>query len=360
MDITDDILSSAKKTATMADAGFTTIQNSPNTSFVENSTNTELQNSTTSFRNSEDKAVSKHMDIYLAITAFIVVFGFLGNVLTMIIMRKEPFRSNSYGIHLTALAVADMLSMILFTLIKDSTIYFLDRDILAHSEIVCKIYGYTIISVRICASSNVVYICVERFIAVWFPLKAKYLLTKRSAVIISSCIFVAASIVGISSSLTSVVKFGKCLPYDDSTGAIPITFTVGAILIITAPTLILLSLTPLTIFKLIRSQLLRKRLTNNIARGAEQLTYMTAMLVGTVIAYIFLVSSPLGARLVLTHTGITPVELQTRGLRELIAILEQINSASNFFIYGLLCSEFRNQFVEICRGAFRMRTEISM
>ena len=360
MDISDDVLNSAKATNTIADAGFTTIPNSPNTSFAENLTHTESQNSSTSFQNSEDNAVSNLMIINAVITVFIVIVGLLGNSVTIIVMRKEPFRSNSYGIHLTALAVTDMLCVVMLTLIKDSTIYFLDRDILAQSEIICKIFCYAIISVRICASSNVVYICVERFIAVWFPFKAKDLLTKRSAIIISGCIFVAASIVGIFSSLTSVVKFGKCLPYDDFIGAIPITFTIGAILIITAPTIILLLLTSLTIFKLIRVQLLRRRLTNNSDRATEQLTYMTGMLIGTVIAYIVLVSCPLGARVVLAHTGITLVELQTRGLREHIAILEQINCASNFIIYGLLCSEFRNQFVEIFRGAFRMRTETSM
>ena len=309
MDISDDLLSSAKATNTIADAGFSTILNSPNTSFAENLSLTESQNSSTSFQNSDDNAVSNLMIIYAVLTVFIVIVGLLGNSVTIIVMRREPFSFHSYGIHLTALTVTDMLFVIILTLIKDNTMYFLDRDILAHSEIICKIFCYAIINVRICASSNVVYICVERFIAVWFPFKAKDLLTKRSAIIISGCIFVAVSIVGIFSSLTSVVKFGKCLPFDDFIGAIPITYTIGAIGIIANPTIILLSFTFFTILKLIRSQLLRRRLSKNSDRGTEQLTYMTGMLMGTVIAYIVLVSCPLGARLVLTNIGITLVKL---------------------------------------------------
>lgn len=90
-------------------------------------------------------------------------------------MRREPFRSNTYGIHLTALAVADILNVILSALFKDSTVYFLDTDIRVESVIMCSLILYLMSAAKGFISSNIAFISIERFIAVWFPLKAKHL-----------------------------------------------------------------------------------------------------------------------------------------------------------------------------------------
>lgn len=112
------------------------------TSFAENITNEMSQNTTTSFQNTANEDPSWIMNMHLVITAFLIILGLFGNTFTIIIMRKEPFRSSSYGIHLTALAVADMLSLFLSSLYKDSTIYFFGTDILADSLVICKIFFY--------------------------------------------------------------------------------------------------------------------------------------------------------------------------------------------------------------------------
>ena len=72
-------LSLSKKATSTACAGFTGIAKFPNTSFVENITNKTLHHSIVSFKSTEKKveeeAVSKPMNFFIAISAFIVIFG---------------------------------------------------------------------------------------------------------------------------------------------------------------------------------------------------------------------------------------------------------------------------------------------
>ena len=327
-------------------------------SFAENITNEMSQNTTTSFQNTTNEDLSWTMNMHFVITASLIILGLFGNTCTIIIMRKEPFRSSSYGIHLTALAVADMLSLFLSSLYKDSTIYFFGTDILADSTIICKIFFYFVYSTRIFASFNVSFISVERFIAVWFPFKARHLSSKRTTLIISGCLFAAANITGIYSALSAVIRNGICFPYG-SAGTIPVSIAVYIILFAIAPAIILLSLTPLTISKLVRQQLLKGRATSNSENGIEHLRYMTAMLIGTVIAYIILVCLPPVIRLVLRQYGMSLIVMKQLGIHEIISIAEQINCSGNFVIYGLLCSEFRKQFIAICTCLCKIRKETS-
>lgn len=336
----------------MDNTGFVTIRNSSDTTFSENITTTMAQISTILIQNG---GVSWFMIISLIVTAFLIIFGLFGNFFTIILMRKEPFRCTSYGAHLTALAIVDMLFLIMSTLIKDSTLYLFGRDVLAHNVVVCKMSFYLFIGSKFFASFNVVYICIERFVAVWLPYKAKHFLTKRVAVATIGCIFVTANIAGIGISQTSVVKNGTCLPFDNSIGAIPVPSYALIILFITAPTFLLILFTPLTVFKLVRRQLLRRRMSNNNGGVNDQLAYMNAMLVGTLVVYIVLVSVPVAARLVLSHPRMTVMGPKALGLGEFTVILGQLNCALNFVIYGILCPIFRNHLIATCRGLCKLR-----
>ena len=75
-------------------------------------------NTTTSYQHTDDEGLSWLMNFHLVITAFIIILGLVGNSFTIIVLRREPFRSTSYGFHLTALAVADNLGLILFNFTK--------------------------------------------------------------------------------------------------------------------------------------------------------------------------------------------------------------------------------------------------
>ena len=315
-------------------------------------------NTTTSFQHRDDEALSWLMNFYLVITAFIIILGLVGNSFTIIVLRREPFRSTSYGFHLTALAVADNLGLILYTFTKESTRYLFGKDIFGESDIMCKIFLHSRTSVKLFASFNTGFICIERFIAVWFPFQSKILLSKRAAIIVNSCILAAANIAGIVHFLVSIVKSGKCLAFEKTAGAIPVPvvllYMVNVLSIM--PTVILLTFTPLIIVKLISQQRQRRRMTNDIESGNGQLAYMTAMLIGTVIAYLLLVSFPTLARILLPTIGISRGIARKYGIHDLTTTAEHLNCSVNFVIYGLLCIQFRKQFINVCIGSCKMKT----
>lgn len=184
--------------------------------------------------------------------------------------------------------------------------------------------------------------------------------SKQTTLIISGCLFLAANITGIYSAFSAVIWNGICFPYTSpGPETVPVWIAVYITLFAIAPAIVLLSLTPLTISKLVRQQLLKGRATSNSESGIEHLRYMTAMLIGTVIAYIILVCLPPVIRLILRQNGMPLIVMKQIGLHEIISIAEQINCSGNFVIYGLLCSEFRKQFIAICKGLCKIRTENS-
>ena len=332
-----------------ANASFMSIEDADNDIFDENMMDTLSQNTTTSLQHTENEFLFWIVNWYFVITVFIVILGLLGSVCIIITMRREPFRSNTYGIHLTALAVVDMLNIISITLSKDSTIYFRGKDIIAESVIICKVFFYLMSTTRGVTSSTVAFISIERFIAVWFPFKAKQLLSKQNALIISGCVFGAANIVVIFILLSSD-KNSIC-SLDISIGAVQVSIAIYITLYIFIPILILLLLTPLTIFELTRQQLLKRRL--NSANRIENTTYINAMLIGTITAFLVLFCCPFVARVVIRLSGRTQTDSNNLQIRQIILITELINCSVNFFIYGLLCSDFRNQFINICKGLYK-------
>lgn len=351
-------LPSVKNSPQTTNASFMTIiTNAVNSTTAENVTNMMLQtrsqnaemtllfNTTTLFPHFEDEVLPLIMDVYLVVTVLTVILGLFGSIFTIIIMRKEPFRSKSYGIHLTTLAVADMLSLILITLYKDSTIYFLQKEIFAESVIACKMFIYSSCTTRGFTCWNIVFISVERFIAVWFPFKFKILSSRRRTLTISGCLFIAANIIAIFPTLSAGIRDGICLP-DITYEAIPLSVAMLITLYLIIPAIILLFLTPLTGFKLAKEQMSRRRM--NSENRTESLTNVTIMLIGTVISYMVLIGSPFVARVALRYIGTIPAESNYRIMNEITSITEQINCSINFFIYGLLGSEFRNHVIGIC------------
>ena len=359
--------SSIKNSANTTNVSFMTIiTNAINSTFAENVTKmmsqnrsqnvemTLLFNTTTLFPHFDNDPWSWIMAVYLVVTVLTVILGLFGSIFTIIIMRKEPFKSSSYGIHLTALAVADMLSLILITCYKDSTIYFLQKDIFAESNTICKMFIYSICTTRVFTSWNIVFISVERFIAVWFPFKFRQLSSKRTALNVTGCFFIAANIVAIFPTLSSSVRNDGCSP-DVTVGAISLSIAMLAILHIIIPTIILLFFTPLTVFKLAKQQMSRRRMS--CTDRTEHSTYATVMLIGIVISYIVLICSPFFARVVIRYTGTTQADSNYGLMNEIISITDQINCSINFFIYGLLGSEFRNQVIGICSSSCKTRTD---
>ena len=118
------------------------------------------------------------------------VVGLLGNTLSIIIMNRARMRSNTTSITITTLAVADTLTLLLKCL----------QTHLKHVQAVhsnCYLIEYF---THVCVLSSIwiiVWMTMERAVAVWWPLQISNWPTKVILIIIFTCTIVIFSLINI-------------------------------------------------------------------------------------------------------------------------------------------------------------------
>ena len=286
-------------------------------------------------------------------SAILVVLGLFGNIATILVMQKPSFKSKAHSIFLTMLAFYDSICLISLCLTKGCILFLFGIDMASVNDVVCKVIQFIFSTAQLGSVWVIVLICIERFVAVWVPLKAKILLTKRAAFVSVICVS-AISIVfsGLSTPFSGVVK-GYCLNITNMGSLAVIARYISLVLNFFLPNLILLLLTPLTIGKL--CHLRAKRLA--IGNKTEDATARNAILLTSVVTEYFLVGVFASVvNLVLSNSEYyrTLSEGQFRAaIMECLMTLGQINYSLNFFLYGLTSSDYRHAFREMLLSKFR-------
>ena len=294
--------------------------------------------------------------ISCSVVPLLLLIGLFGNTFTIIVMRSKRYRSSSTGVYLTALALSDVTFILAFPFVKSTTIDLFNIDVRAVSVIGCRLFYAVFRGTKICSSWFVVLICIERFLVVWFPLKAKVISNKRVALISVACVLVAEfTFEGARSGGIFVVN-GLCLPYYET----PETKKMAAAMILTGtvlynviPTIILICATPMTMIKLFYHQ--RKRREMATYTGSDETSRITVMLLSVTVAYIILVTPIAVAHSVAFFQGDNIYLSKEPGIiifREIAQVLEQINYVINFFLYVISNASFRHHFchlIECCR-----------
>ena len=198
-----------------------------------------------------------------SITPIVVVVGILGNISVVVIMRSKHFRTTTAAIFLTALAISDTKYILLFPLNKSITQVIFGRDLRAVTVDACKAFFCIFRTAKNFSARVIVVICVERFYVIWFPLHAKRISTQRNAkIVVVVLLLVIYAFDGVWSITTYVVN-GVCLPNYPSAenkeliGAFVLA---GLTVYDVIPSVLLISLTPLTIYKLLQQRSRRRRM----------------------------------------------------------------------------------------------------
>lgn len=200
----------------------------------------------------------------------------------------------------------------------------------------------------------------DRFIAVWFPLKAKLICTKRNTLI---AIFTVYGLITLYTSIwsyASQIVDGACFPdvYDVTDPTEKKTF--GALLITALaiysiiPTLIMVTLTPLIIGKLVHRSKLHRIMTITKSRTKVD-ERVTAMLFGVVFAYIVLILPVTSLHMTSYFYGVRVFGDNSLGFlifRDVTQILEQFNYAINFLLYVMTSRNFRKSLLGLCGSKF--------
>ena len=295
--------------------------------------------------------------ICFGLICFVTVLGLFGNILILAVTfrsRAEAFKG--HDVLITALALFDGIALVSTAVSLPSTIDIIGMDMRAISTTGCKVFMGVFQPSAISSFSIIVLICIERFIAVWFPFRAKQLLSPK---IIYRCLGIVVGIVFIvyatMAILNSETDDGICDPNFD--GKLHSTVlnqkpNIGFYLPMLGTQLItyfaiLLILTPLILIKLYLQRVRRRQL--NAALQDNATFQITVKLTSVVIAFLIFVALPngftvpmgLGDRKQLINSD-------NRGNpKQLISLLFLLNYSINFLLYIVFDPQFRTKALEI-------------
>ena len=295
-----------------------------------------------------DIPVSGQTYILFALTCFVAVLGLFGNSLILTIMikfRNTPLRG--HDVLIIALAVCDGIALIPAALSQTCVFDVIGRDIRAISTAGCKIIMVIWACAMISSGTVVILICIERFVAVWFPFRSKYL-TSRTFVFrcLLLCVTIFVSMYGTTNVLYAEITDGICSPnfagkiYSSVLKRIPDTTVYNGIrgLHIISFLVILCTLTPMTIVKLVK----RRNLTTT---ERDMGNFRISMkLTAVVLAFMCLIALPSA---IFAVSGLSGTHLiGTNETRDLLAWLTPallLNHSTNFILYNIFDAEFRRK-----------------
>ncbi|XP_062591919.1 growth hormone secretagogue receptor type 1-like [Saccostrea cucullata] len=277
-----------------------------------------------------------------------VLLGVVGNSLTVLVMRTDRFSGSPFSCLLIVLALSDLVALLSQPFNKAFFIELIGQDIRAIHDITCKLYIVIRRTSKMMSSWMVVGLCLERFIAVWFPMKAKYLISKR--LVLTFIISILVIIVSFNGawSYASRVLDGQCNPdvYDHSDSNERLKFglmlQMGTAIYSMVPIVILIFLTTLIVVKLFKHQRWRRSLNSRPSSDNEG--RITAMLICIVIAYVILILP-----ITIIHNvayqkhvhAYSEKSYKFSSFKEVAQWMEQLNYCLNFFLYVMTSKQFR-------------------
>ena len=281
--------------------------------------------------------------ILFAVTSFFTALGLLGNSLILISMYKVRRNFNGHNVLITSLAVFDKIALISWVLTEPCVHDLLGIDVRAISKRTCKTAWAILFTTSFSSSAIVVLIGIARFVAVWFPLTTRRILsTKKMWKIVGSCVTPIVLIYTTMSVLYCEIKDGVCYPnlegseYSTVLNRVPNTtfYSASIGVILTLFMLILCVSTPLTVLKLHRQIVIRRRLTCE-ANNAHVVTSIKLMAI--VVAQLIFNGIPGVMAVRFGLLGIIP----DKNTMSALALPFVLNHSTNFLLYNIFDKQFR-------------------
>ena len=256
-------------------------------------------------------------------------------------MFKFRRRSEAHGVLIGSLAICDSVACLSWALTQPCVHDVFGMDIRAITTIGCKISWAILYTSMFSSSAIVVLICIERYLAVWMPHR---ILSKQNMLrAVWICVIPIVLIYVTMSVLYCEVKDGVCHPnYEGSEKStvlkgMPNTtiyiVIIGLTLVISM--LILSILTPLTIVKLYKQWVIKRRITNSELNSTHFTT--SFKLIAVVIAHITLIGSQGFVAIMFGLSG----SIIDENTISALALALLLNHSINFLLYNIFDAEFR-------------------
>ncbi|XP_073350173.1 growth hormone secretagogue receptor type 1-like [Pagrus major] len=119
----------------------------------------------------------------------LMLFGLLGNILTILVVWLRPHMRSSTYLYLSSMAVSDLLILLLLPL----DVYKLWRPTSwPLGDLVCKLTMFLSECGTFCTILHITFLSLERYLAVCWPIAAKTLLTRRRTRALIGCLWLGA------------------------------------------------------------------------------------------------------------------------------------------------------------------------
>ncbi|XP_060945885.1 growth hormone secretagogue receptor type 1-like [Limanda limanda] len=120
-----------------------------------------------------------------------MLFGLLGNTLTLLVVWLRPNMRSSTYLYLSSMAVSDLLILLLLPL----DLYKLWRPRpWSLGELICKLTMFLSECCTFCTILHITFLSMERYLAVCWPITAKTLLTRRRTRALIGCLWLGAAV----------------------------------------------------------------------------------------------------------------------------------------------------------------------
>lgn len=284
----------------------------------------------------------------------ILAIGLIGNTLSFFVILKSSIVKSSTGVFLAALSCADSSALIQWVLV------WWRRPIRRTPEYVqtCNVRQLILVLSTHFGALCVIAVTVDRFVAVYFPLKANIVNTRKRAIVV--LIVSAVCFLAIYAPLLVSMNPNCTIKPEYALYANKIVFIFSLICYTYGPIIILFSLNVAIICKLGMSAKLRKR-AHSWSEGGSSQSKIVASVLAVSILYT-LCQVPYSVLLSLrVYAGYSlprgqPMDVLINASR----MLTVVNNSVNFFLYILTSSNFRATLRQAAYYCFcPRRTEMS-
>uniref|UniRef100_A0A3P8WMJ8 G-protein coupled receptors family 1 profile domain-containing protein n=1 Tax=Cynoglossus semilaevis TaxID=244447 RepID=A0A3P8WMJ8_CYNSE len=121
----------------------------------------------------------------------LMLFGLLGNILTILVVWLRPHMRSSTYLYLSSMAVSDLLILLLLPL--DLYKLWRPRPWLL-GDLTCKLTMFLSECCTFCTILHITFLSLERYVAVCWPITAKTTVTRRRTRALIGCLWLGAAI----------------------------------------------------------------------------------------------------------------------------------------------------------------------
>ncbi|XP_021368639.1 neuromedin-U receptor 2-like [Mizuhopecten yessoensis] len=289
------------------------------------------------------------------ISVIVFIVGLIGNMLTLNIISNTKFRNLSSRKFLAALSVSNSLLLLTQVFNRKYVIQIFGFDARAISTTGCKTFFVMFKTAKMTSSLFVVSISVERFIAVWFPLKVKFVCVNHVVYIVIAIVYILIGSFNSVWSFSSGVIGGICHP-DIVTSSIAqqhkVLLIIGSLLYSIIPLIILIFVTPFIMAKLVSGNKQRRKISQTTSTRIinRNNTHASILVLCILISYMLLVIPITIFHNVAFFKGVRAFgenDESFETFKSIAQMLEQINYAINFFLYTMVSEKFRRHLLEM-------------